>query len=92
MNRESKRHKQREEQRTERATGTLPPTDLPEKRRTPPGQYMREVRGELKKVNWPNRREVLNYSVVVLVTTLALTLLTWGLDWLFSNAVINLFT
>lgn len=90
MNRESKRHQEREEQRVERVapTSTSAPT---EKQRTSPGQFLREVRSELKKVNWPSRSEVVNYSIVVLVTTLVLTLLTWAMDWVFSNAVINLF-
>ena len=31
-------------------------------------QYFRDVRSEMKRVVWPNRQEVLNSSVVVLVT------------------------
>lgn len=31
-------------------------------------QFMREVRIEMKKVIWPSRQEVINYTVVVLVT------------------------
>lgn len=91
MSRESKRHKEREERRAERVAPTQMSAPTDEKRRTSPGQFLREVRSELKKVNWPGRREVINYSIVVLVTTLVLTLLTWGMDWVFSNAVLNLF-
>jgi preprotein translocase subunit SecE len=30
--------------------------------------YLREVVAEVKKVHWPNRKELISYSVVVLVT------------------------
>ncbi|MGH3665310.1 MAG: preprotein translocase subunit SecE, partial [Egibacteraceae bacterium] len=36
--------------------------------RTSPGQFLREVRAELRKVAWPSRRELLSYSLVVLVS------------------------
>lgn len=68
------------------------PQPVVERDRTSPRQYLREVRGELKKVAWPNRAEVVNYTVVVLVVTIVLTALTWALDWVVSNAVINLFS
>jgi preprotein translocase subunit SecE len=90
MNRESRRHRAREERRTEQAeTTTVSREPDAPRERTSPGQFLREVRSELKKVNWPNRHEVVNYTVVVLVTTAVLTLFTWGLDWIISNAVIN---
>ena len=38
--------------------------------RTSPAQFVGEVRSELRKVNWPTRTEVINYSIVVLVTVL----------------------
>lgn len=91
MSRESRRQKARQEQIAERAAAAGAPTEAPERGRTSPAQFLREVRTELKKVNWPNRREVGSYTVVVLVTTLVLVLFTWGVDWVFSNAVINLF-
>ena len=31
-------------------------------------QFLRDVRIEMKKVIWPSRQEVINYTVVVLVT------------------------
>lgn len=90
MNRESKRHQDREERRAERAEGAISPSEpSSDRHRATPAQFLREVRAELKKVNWPHRQEVVNYTVVVLVTTLVLVLIIWGLDWIFSNAVIN---
>ncbi len=37
--------------------------------------FFRNVMAELKKVAWPNRREVSAYTVVVLVTVIAVALL-----------------
>ncbi len=32
------------------------------------GRYLREVRAELRKVVWPSRKELVTYTLVVLVT------------------------
>ncbi len=89
MNRESKRNGAREEARSEQAVpaGASEPVT---RGRTSPAQFLREVRSELKKVNWPTRPELINYTMVVLVTTIVLTLLVWGMDWVISNAIINI--
>ncbi len=49
--------------------------------------YFKGVRAELKKVNWPTKKELTNYTVVVLATTFAMTLVIWGLDIIFQNLV-----
>lgn len=49
--------------------------------------YLKGVRAELKKVNWPTKKELTNYTVVVLATTFAMTLVIWGLDLIFQNLV-----
>jgi preprotein translocase subunit SecE len=54
-------------------------------------RFLREVRDELAKVVWPSRREVVTYSVVVIVTVLVIGLFVFGLDVLFSRAVVELF-
>ncbi len=54
-------------------------------------QFLREVRGELRKVAWPTRDETINYSIVVLVTIIVLGVMIYGLDWLFSTFVLELF-
>lgn len=33
-------------------------------------KYLREVRAELRKVNWPNFKELVSYTTVVMVTVL----------------------
>lgn len=49
--------------------------------------YFKGVRSELKKVNWPTKKELTNYTVVVLATTLAMTVVVWGLDLIFQSLV-----
>jgi preprotein translocase subunit SecE len=61
------------------------------KKRTPPMQFLKEVRQELKKVNWPTRSELISYTVVVLVAVVFLTSLVFGLDLSFSKAVLQVF-
>ncbi|HPU01674.1 MAG: preprotein translocase subunit SecE [Firmicutes bacterium] len=46
-------------------------------------KYLREVRLEMKKVQWPSRREFTVYTGVVIGTVLAIGLLFWGLDAVF---------
>ena len=71
--------------RTRNRASSAPPE------RTPPVQFLREVRGELRKVAWPSRAETVNYSIVVLVTVVVLTAMIYGLDWVFSTFILELF-
>ena len=48
-------------------------------------KYFKGVRSEMKKVNWPTRKELQNYTIVVLATTFALTVVIWGLDLIFRG-------
>jgi preprotein translocase subunit SecE len=57
--------------------------------RTPLPQFLREVRSELRKVNWPSRQQILSYTVVVLVLTLVLTTFIWGVDEGIRRIVLN---
>lgn len=88
MNREDKRAAAREAKRVEKVEGTAAPTS---RDRTSPTTFLKEVRSELRKVNWPSRPEVVSYTLVVLVTTAVLTGIVWSIDWVVSNAVLNLF-
>jgi preprotein translocase subunit SecE len=54
-------------------------------------EYGRQVRAELRKVAWPTRAEVVNYSVIVLVALLILMGLIFALDTVFGKAVVFLF-
>ena len=53
--------------------------------------FVRETRGELRKVAWPTRLEVRNYSIVVLVTLIILISLIFVLDYACSKSVLSLF-
>lgn len=87
MSRENKRRAQREEART--AGMASASTEAGTTERAGLGQFLREVRSELRKVAWPSRSEVINYTIVVLVTTLVLTLIVWVMDIAIREAVIN---
>lgn len=49
--------------------------------------YFKGVKSELKKVNWPTKKELKNYTVVVLAMTFAMTIVIWGLDLIFQNLI-----
>jgi preprotein translocase subunit SecE len=71
-----------------------PQTPRPEKvreKRTGPVQFLREVRGELRKVAWPSRSETINYSIIVLITVVILTTYIAILDVFFGEAIFRLF-
>lgn len=51
------------------------------------GAFFGEVRSELKKVRWPNRKELTTYTLVVLVTVLLLALFFWVIDLGLSRAI-----
>jgi preprotein translocase subunit SecE len=55
------------------------------------GSFGGEVVAELRKVNWPDRRTVAGYTVVVLVAVSAITAVIFGLDTLFGRAVFAVF-
>jgi preprotein translocase subunit SecE len=54
-------------------------------------EFAREVRNELAKVAWPNRKEVVKYTVVVFFTLVFMTSLVFGLDAGFAKGVLFLF-
>jgi preprotein translocase subunit SecE len=63
----------------------------PKKQRTKPRQFFREVVAELRKVAWPTRQEVVAYSIVVLVSCVFIATLVFGMDYVFTKAVLKLF-
>ena len=57
------------------------------KERTTPAEFARQVRAELRKVAWPSRDEVVNYSVLVFVVLVILIGLIFGLDYVLAKFV-----
>ncbi|MDO9557763.1 MAG: preprotein translocase subunit SecE [Coriobacteriia bacterium] len=53
------------------------------------GKYVGDVRAEMKRVVWPNRAEVINSSIVVVMTLLFFVAFTFVIDslssWLFLD-------
>ena len=54
------------------------------------GNFLHEVRQELKKVSWPSREQMVAFTAITLVVTSALTLIVFGLDVAMKEAVISL--
>jgi len=94
VNREQKRQMQRQGQdpEGETAPARTAPARKPVKREPfRIGQFLREVRSELRQVAWPNRAEVINYTTVTLVTLLSLMVLIFVLNYAFAKGVLWLF-
>ena len=60
------------------------------RKRVPVRQFLKEVRQELKKVNWPTQQEVVAYTIVVLVAVVSLTSLVFGLDTAFGHGILRI--
>jgi preprotein translocase subunit SecE len=72
-------------------TGAPPRRTNVRRERTSPATFVREVRGELRRVAWPTRPEVINYSLIVLVTLVVLVTLIFVLDLAFAKSILFLF-
>jgi len=53
--------------------------------------FLTQVVAELKKVIWPTRREMITYTIVVLVFVIVMTAFIAGLDLAFAKGVLWLF-
>ena len=50
--------------------------------------YLHEVRVEMRKVSWPTSEQMVVFTAVTIITSVALTLLIFGLDFGLKNAVL----
>ncbi len=50
-------------------------------------RYFNDVKAEMKRVVWPNRPEIVNMSMVVLVTLVIMVMYVGSLDFLSQNAI-----
>lgn len=48
------------------------------------GTFLKEVRLEMKKINWPTRQETIKYTFIVIGVSFAVAAFLGGLDFLFS--------
>ncbi|HEX4906806.1 MAG TPA: preprotein translocase subunit SecE [Acidimicrobiales bacterium] len=94
----------REQKRQLRRQGELAPDGTPAPRRSEPRpapraqsdratptQFVREVRGELRKVAWPSREEIVRFSIIVFVTVVVLTAFVALVDYLSTEGILYLF-
>ena len=56
-------------------------SELPKKITT----FLKEVRLEMKKVNWPNRQETLRYTLIIVGVSLAVATFLGALDFVFTT-------
>ena len=88
MNRQTKRMMQARAATSRRAPErkSRPAPAARRKERTGPRQFLCEVRGELRKVAWPTRQEVINSTIVVLIAVVFMTTLIFGFDYVSSRS------
>ena len=55
-------------------------------------EFFRDTAGEMKKVTWPTRNEVVGTTTVVIIATIVFALFLWGCDVVFYKAIDFLFT
>jgi preprotein translocase subunit SecE len=88
MNRELRRLQEIEEKRAkERRAAAMGQRRRKERKKF--REFVSEVRTELRRVAWPNRREVVTFTLVTLITAGAVTLYTFGLDLSLKPAVLR---
>ena len=51
------------------------------------GKFFRGVKAELKKVVWPTRKELINYTIVVFLVTIFIALLIYVFDAIFAQLI-----
>lgn len=49
--------------------------------------YFRGVKAEMKKVIWPNKKELLNYTAVVVAISALVAFIVWVLDLLINGGL-----
>jgi preprotein translocase subunit SecE len=60
-------------------------------KRTTPALFFRQIVGELHKVIWPTRKELVTYTVVCLVFVLFMVVVVTSLDYGFTKLVFAVF-
>ena len=50
-------------------------------------EYLRDTRGELRKVSWPTRKQATNLTTIVLAVTVVMAIFLGALDFVFASLV-----
>ncbi len=92
MNREQRRYLQRQGQMDSEGNpiATRRENRPAKTERVTPREYVSEVRSEMNRVIWPTRSELINYTIVVVITFAFVTGLVAVLDYLFAEGFIAL--
>jgi preprotein translocase subunit SecE len=61
--------------------------DRPAKTKTSPGEFMRQVQAEARKVVWPSRQETVTTAIFVAIMMVILAVFFLGVDSLFGLVV-----
>jgi preprotein translocase subunit SecE len=67
------------------------PSAAPTREKVGPKEYLSEVKGELRKVAWPTKKEVVNSTIIVLIAVVVMTALIFAFDYASSKFVLFLF-
>lgn len=49
--------------------------------------FLKEVRVEMKKVNWPTREETVKFTLIVVIASAVVALFLGGLDYVFRISI-----
>ena len=55
-------------------------------------EFFRDTAGEMRKVTWPTKNEVVGTTAVVIVATIVFALFLWGCDVVFYKAIDFIFS
>lgn len=91
MNRQYKRLMKKEQEQRKSAPRPTPAAAAANRPRTKPREFVKEVIGELRKVAWPTRKEVVAYSTVVFVAVVVIAAIIFGMDYVFAKGVLFLY-
>ena len=85
LNREQKRQMRRMGALDEKGAPVRSARPQSRRERVGPGQYLGEVRDEMRKVSWPTRPEIIRYSIVVTATVAFYAVYIGVLDAIFGR-------
>ena len=49
--------------------------------------YLKGVRGEVSRVSWPTRNEIISLTTLILLLVIVLTLYIWGVDGVIQSVL-----
>lgn len=52
--------------------------------------YFREIKGEMKHVSWPTRKQTINYTALVILISVGIAIYLGFFDFIFTEGVLKL--